>query len=231
MLRVFCVRIPDLNDELLLQKALPYISNARLSKLVKFQRTEDKIRSAVSELLLRYAYRMVKGNEMPLPDISYGKYGKPFFENREPRFNLSHSGNYIACVLADCEVGIDVETFSNRVDLCIADSFFSYSERIFVAEDQKLSFRRFFYIWTLKESYVKEIGMGLCKRLDSFSVEHQDDQYLIIDNGKQQPLFLRLWDNLEEISMSVCIAANGDELQNLDIEWVPLERLMMVQKS
>lgn len=79
-------------------------------------------------------------------------------------FNLSHSGGYIAAVVADCPVGIDVETKSD-LDGRVAKRFFSGEEQqaILAAEDPQLAFRR---IWTRKEAYVKCTGTGIDGAID-----------------------------------------------------------------
>lgn len=43
-------------------------------------------------------------------EIAYNSQGKPYFlSNREIFFNISHSSNYVACVIGDRPVGIDIE--------------------------------------------------------------------------------------------------------------------------
>ena len=87
--------------------------------------------------------------------------GKP---ESKIHFNLSHSGGYIAAVVADCPVGIDVETKSDP-DGRVAKRFFSGEEQqaILAAEDPQLAFRR---IWTRKEAYVKCTGTGIEGAID-----------------------------------------------------------------
>lgn len=43
-------------------------------------------------------------------EIAYNSQGKPYFlSNCEIFFNISHSSNYVACVIGDRPVGIDIE--------------------------------------------------------------------------------------------------------------------------
>ena len=56
----------------------------------------------------------LKIHDLKLPKIHYGPKGKPYVkENRwngKPfYYNLSHSGNLVACAISDAEVGIDVQ--------------------------------------------------------------------------------------------------------------------------
>lgn len=228
MLRVFCTRIPDLSDERVLRSMIPLLTKVRAEKTDKYYRNEDKLRSAVSELLLRYGYHLVKNSkDVPFREIAFGEYGKPRLVGYdEPEFNLSHAGNYVACVLADCEVGIDIEIFLKKMDLNISKHYFTNAEHQFITEDGMSSLRRFFHIWTLKESYIKKIGTGLYKPLNSFSVEQHGETYKVFEDGVQQKVFMRLWDHYQDMSMSICAAENEDELQALSIEWILFEQLI-----
>jgi Phosphopantetheinyl transferase len=53
---------------------------------------------------------------LPLPEMVYGKNGKPAFRDRAlPSFNLSHSGDDIALLASDeGEVGCDIEVIRPR---------------------------------------------------------------------------------------------------------------------
>lgn len=89
--------------------------------------------------------------------------GKPaFLGHPEIYFNLSHAGNYVVCVVAQCEVGVDVEGNRN-VRPSIEKRFFSEDECRWVqaADSEKLHSERFFRLWTLKEAYSKLTGEGI----------------------------------------------------------------------
>lgn len=59
-----------------------------------------------------------------------GKYGKPFLLNSPHiHYNVSHTGDYVFCALADEPVRIDVELIKS-VDLKIAKRFFAVDETI-----------------------------------------------------------------------------------------------------
>jgi 4'-phosphopantetheinyl transferase len=90
------------------------------------------------------------------------------------RFNLSHTRGLIACIVAtELDVGIDVE--DRRRDTQgpeIARRYFSDREvadfERLGAEQQKLAF---FEYWTLKEAYIKAVGVGLSLGLGRFSFD------------------------------------------------------------
>ena len=61
-------------------------------------------------------------------EIAYNSQGKPYFlSNREIFFNISHSSNYVACVIGDRPVGIDIEK-ARKGRQNLAKRFFDISE-------------------------------------------------------------------------------------------------------
>ena len=107
-------------------------------------------------------------------DILFNKniYGKPFLITNRYFFNISHSHEKVAVGISDSEIGIDIEKILTP-NFKIADKFFNKQERdfIFSDNDQLLIKKRFYIIWTLKESYLKYKGLGLKGGLNSFIIE------------------------------------------------------------
>ncbi|WP_327242722.1 4'-phosphopantetheinyl transferase family protein [Streptomyces sp. NBC_01320] len=80
------------------------------------------------------------------------------------RFNVSHTGGLVACVLAagtDC--GIDVETVRRRTDTdALARRVLSSGEYAgFAGLPDAVRAHRFLQHWVLKEAYAKARGLGL----------------------------------------------------------------------
>lgn len=103
-----------------------------------------------------------------------GPRGKPYVhpDHGVPLFfNITHTTDLVACVVADREVGIDAEHFGRRGRIdALARRFFSASESALVAsapEDGRVA--TFLAVWTLKEAYLKARGLGLALRLSAFS--------------------------------------------------------------
>jgi 4'-phosphopantetheinyl transferase len=112
----------------------------------------------------------------PPAELSFiaGHYGKPALAGSPGvAFSLSHAGDGVAiAVTAGHEIGIDIETprvMNDRDDL--VRRYFSASE--IAAYDSTEPAHRdeaFFRLWTRKEAFVKGIGLGLSRPLDSFTV-------------------------------------------------------------
>ena len=111
-------------------------------------------------------------------------------------FNVSHTGNYVACALSDEPVGIDIEQMRPS-DQKIAERFFTLDERAYISANDSTA--SFYEIWTKKESRIKWEGRGLSKPLPSFSVFEPDT------NEPNQPVYHRAFQNGETIC-HVCSA-------------------------
>ncbi len=141
-------------------------------------------RALVKTVLSRYA--------TVAPDhwrFSKNKYGRPEIANEEVRsqklsFNISHTaGLIIMGVTCGQTLGVDTENIVQRqAPLDIAHRYFSPQETAALhalpLADQP---ERFFYYWTLKESYIKARGMGLSIPLDQFSFSFPDEQDIRIE--------------------------------------------------
>ena len=104
------------------------------------------------------------------------RYGRP--EIIDPsgvpplRFNLSHTPGLIACIVAlERDVGVDVENTRRRTTgPDIARRFFAHTEveaLELLPEDRQQE--AFFEYWTLKEAYIKAVGVGISLGLERFS--------------------------------------------------------------
>ena len=132
-----------------------------------------KYRNAIDRKLSLGAWR--------LTEEALGKYGfsadnvitdangKPLCEGIY--FNISHSGEYVLCAVSEKPVGCDIEKAENA-PFEITDSVFLPSERKYIAEAQNDAdkLRRFFRLWTMKESYIKMTGEGLGEALPRIEI-------------------------------------------------------------
>jgi 4'-phosphopantetheinyl transferase len=94
-------------------------------------------------------------------------YGKPELEAHSGlpplRFNLTHTYGMVACVIAlDTECGIDVEGIRPMRDMHgVARTVFADTEIAWLdAQAEENKQEGFFSLWTLKEAYIKAIGLG-----------------------------------------------------------------------
>lgn len=92
--------------------------------------------------------------------ISKNEYGKPYFSDyNDIYFNISHCANMVVCCVDSNNIGIDVEYIK---------TFNKYAFNKVLSECEKYQVNKainknkeFFRLWTLKESFVKNIGIGI----------------------------------------------------------------------
>lgn len=111
-------------------------------------------RYSVSRLLDRISY--------PIPlTYQYGKNGKPYFRDYPFYFNLSHSGDYVFCVLSFNEVGADIQQHSSNDNERLAERFFSAQEVASLQGCKEGKNDLFYRLWARKEAYGKLTGEGI----------------------------------------------------------------------
>ena len=144
------------------------VSPEKQERIKKFHFEQDAQNCLLGDVLVRMEICHITSLSNKQLEFSVNEYGKPFLVNN-PRihFNISHSGNYIACAIDDEPVGADIELLKTA-NMKIADRFFTADETTYIKKINQNY--RFFEIWTKKESYIKWEGKGLSKPLTSFSV-------------------------------------------------------------
>lgn len=145
-------------------------SAERQNRADRCRRREDALCCLVSEALLRYAVRECAALKTFF--IEYNAYGKPRIQGREDlHFNISHSGSWVVLAWSSGEVGVDVEVFRpDDQKKAVARRFFTQAEQQYVFREETGWDRRFYEIWTAKESYLKYLGTGLGNKFDTVCV-------------------------------------------------------------
>lgn len=108
--------------------------------------------------------------------------GKPYLK-MPLFFNLSHSGEYVACVLSDKEVGMDIqEKKAKAPDL---------NRRLLnEKETAPKNPQEFFRLWAVKEAYVKCKGTGLLKDFRELYADFEESCVRDVLTGEEKELFL-----------------------------------------
>lgn len=161
-------------------KLLHLLTEEERSKILRMKDPCKASQSLLSQLIVRQwlvAETGLKNHEI---HISRDSLGKPYEENLpEFHFNWSHSKDWIACAVSRSPVGIDIQQIK-AFDPQLPQRYFSPKELQYIQEapagDQK---ERFFELWSLKEAYLKMLGIGIRVPLNSFSVILKGDSFLI----------------------------------------------------
>lgn len=89
--------------------------------------------------------REIYGTELRNMDILRRKGGKPYFQNKDVFFNLSHTDSFGVCALSDFEVGVDAEEKTRDISDSLQKRFPDVGN---ICD------------WTRREAYGKMLGDG-----------------------------------------------------------------------
>ncbi|MCK4766730.1 MAG: 4'-phosphopantetheinyl transferase superfamily protein [Candidatus Aminicenantes bacterium] len=206
MIEIYAVNIAERKEKGVVVQMLPFVDKHKQNRINRFLNWEDSLRSLTAELLARYI--IIRKTGLRNEDIvfSHNGFGKPVLQNRDNfHFNLTHSGDWIACAVDSNPVGIDIERIE-PLDLDnISRRYFSEDEhRYLLSQSDRLA--HFFMLWTLKESYVKMEGKGLHLPLDSFSMRFGSGNGIGIEfRGKElDDRFFCRYDIDSSYKMAIC---------------------------
>jgi 4'-phosphopantetheinyl transferase len=155
-----------------------WLTDDERARWKRFRRDEWRHEFLVTRALVRTVLSQYTGVPPDRWRFTVNRHGRP--EISEPhgipplRFNLSHTQGLIACLVAlEREVGVDVEhTGRGGRLLAIAERYFAPAEREALRELPEAERReRFFEYWTLKESFIKAVGVGVSFGLSRFAFE------------------------------------------------------------
>lgn len=204
----------------------PIISKDRQERAYKYKFDTDKIRCIIGECIVRYA--LLKRYDLDNDKIifRYSAYGKPYLPYASGiYFNISHAGKWVVCAVSNRLVGIDIEQI--KCDhLEIAKSFFTTYEygRICSIRTEFEKYCEFYKLWTLKESYIKAIGVGLSKALNTFEFhEEHGVEYLYIEQQRVEQYKFQSIRLSPDYQLSLCT----EEIDTNNIEIVSLDELIL----
>lgn len=156
-----------------------YTSEEKMKKINKFKNDADYNRSVYADIMIRQFFMEKFSLTNEEVKIVYDSLGKPYVENYgNVYFSVSHSGSYVMAAFGLKPIGVDVEELRNMDFKGLASRYFDHLEEnyIFDIDDKDEIMKRFYEIWTVKESYTKLLGAGLSRGLKYFVVEKPMDK-------------------------------------------------------
>jgi 4'-phosphopantetheinyl transferase len=238
---LWCTYISDIGDPSILSRYDALLSPNERTTQARFLFAKDQRRYLVTRALVRTVlsrYAAVRPEEWV---FSAGLHGRPAISAPKTavplEFNVAHSGDLVIVgVTSGRTLGIDAECMETRTfDLEGLPRYFAPEERaamLRLPPDQR--HRRFFELWTLKESYIKARGKGLTIRLDSFRFVMTGKRGLSLHMRRgfgDSRTRWRLWqvDLRPDYLAAVCAARGGARPPRLVArEVVPLESEQLV---
>lgn len=203
MVKVYVASIDKLLEDDYFELKKQYVSEERKKKIGACKMKTDKARSLAAGLLLQFAWNSYKRKNSEMIEISYIKNGKPVCISDEAfHFNLSHSGEYVACAVSEGAVGLDIQQVK-KVDLLIAKRFFLPEEYELILKAQPKDQPEIFCrLWAGKESYMKYTGDGMTQMMNSFKVDMEESY--IYDGKKNIKIPVRWYTDIPNYQVAVC---------------------------
>lgn len=243
---LWCTYISGIGDDSLWPRYDALLSEEERARQGRFRFAEDQRRHLVTRALARTVlsrYAPVRPEDWV---FSAGPRGRPAISAPQPlpalEFNISHSSDLVMLgVTSGRALGVDAEGIEAReADIDGLDRYFAPEESaalLSLLPDARR--RRFFELWTLKESYIKARGMGLAIALDAFRFEMTGERGLRLHMRPQladSPDAWRLWLLAPRCGYvaAVCAARDSDASPRIILrEIVPLagEKVIDVMPS
>jgi len=151
--------------------------------MISLTNTDKKELHAYAHKMLREALRLRCVEYSEVTPIAKNKMGKPSLAERpDINYNLSHAEGITACMVSDYECGIDCEKVRDFRQNVIRRVFSENEKKMFEGTPDEEKNLLFFRLWTLKEAYVKAIGIGVSYPMDTVEFSFSGDE--IVSNIK-----------------------------------------------
>ena len=185
---VWNIRLPDHRAEAGSFRSL--LTAEELSRAEKFLNPDDVEGFILSRGLLRRILANCMNSDPSALRFNRNAQGKPFLESGGLEFNVSHSRDrLLIAVTSGRAVGVDIEFRREGLNMpSIAKRWFAPEEREFFrnADDPADAF---FEIWAKKEAYVKALGAGIYKDLNTFAVPLGEKRFSPVSGNDRQWFF------------------------------------------
>ena len=219
---LFCLDVrlafQDLSDEKL-DRLAATLPKARFEKYARLRAREARERSLGASLLLT---RLLPS---AADELRIGEFGKPYLPDG-PYFSLTHSGALAALAVSErAPIGCDAQRRDEKINpVLVAKATFHPKElaRTLAAPPEERA-NVFYTLWTLKESYVKALGVSFATVARRFAVEPRDDGTAIVvdaldvdaqyrNRGDEARFYYRR-DVARDAYLAVCSFASLDSLR------------------
>ena len=173
------------------------MSDARKADIDRKKFLASKRESVLGEMLARRGISELIGIDESAIVFNRTENGKPFAENADVYFSISHSKDYVVCAVDDDEIGVDIEQI-RKVEPRITSISCTERDKEYIYGESELDvfthdmIDRFFEVWTAKEAYLKCRGTGMIdvktisyEDIKPFCKKIEDSGYIITIYSKQ----------------------------------------------
>jgi 4'-phosphopantetheinyl transferase len=192
-------------------KVLQILSNEEKEKAYSYHNNDDVENYIIGRYLLRTELEKITGVKAKNIFFDYDANGRPHLRDKiisKLDFNISHSNKFVTLAMnTDGRIGIDIEK-NDPLDLNMMSDVLNAKDLDFIGNmsNNKDYLRKFYKLWTLKESFVKALGCGLqypVKRL--FFVFDEKGTIHIKGNADSGKWFFKTHDVNKQYHLAVCV--------------------------
>lgn len=190
-----------------------FISNDSRRKIKNINNIKQAYLKLTSDIFKQIVISKELNKPLNTVKICLGKFGKPFVQNNKNfNFNLSHTDKMIAIGVANQSIGIDIETIK-LINDSVMRHYYSDEEKELIKKSSNPN-EEYTRIWTLKESYIKNIGYGFSNKFEirNFNYDVIDKKYKI-ESLKGYSFWTTM---IDYHCLTMCI--KGRKLRNKDID-------------
>lgn len=157
---IICEGIDKL-DESFVARSEEILPKWRSDKMFRYKHLRGRVQCALGWMMVEYGMRSMEGsyNKGGGMEWGYNEHGKPYLKDKDIFFNISHCKTAVAVIVADAEVGIDIEEMRYRESL--EKYVLSEEEIAELNKGEELKEESFTRIWTKKEAVFKYYGTGI----------------------------------------------------------------------
>ena len=167
-----------------------YLSHPEISRSKRFFKKTDERTYVISHALINKKISEILGLDFNKLKINYFDNKKPYIEQSNLDFNLSHSFDNFAFAISTYEdmfVGIDIEEIRFNLDIePIVCNYFHENEINYILNsnaDNLIKHQRFYEVWTRKEAFFKMLGIGLSEKLPEIDMSPGEHEIRLQDNS------------------------------------------------
>ncbi|WP_165851822.1 4'-phosphopantetheinyl transferase family protein [Chryseobacterium pennipullorum] len=188
----------------LMDRYLDVFSENIKKDIMAYRRWQDAQLSLLGKVMLlhglRTYYNIIDAELRKTPN------NKPYLKDNPVHFNISHSKDLVACVIAKFPVGIDIEFCDPSINFQDFEFQMTPAECVQICKSED-KIKSFFTYWTAKEAVIKAHGDGIMIPLDSFQICNNTG---IVDGEK---FFVK--DFFIDKNYCSCIASNDINVNNV----------------
>ncbi|NYT34695.1 4'-phosphopantetheinyl transferase superfamily protein [Rhizobium sp. WYCCWR 11128] len=163
------------------------LSPDELERAATYRFERDRASFVAGRYLLRKLLSVQTGISPSKVPLSPDRHGKLRLEGRErPQFSLANTDGLVAVAVASgCDhLGIDCERVDTEIEAAAVDNYCSADERRWLMElPASERTRAAIALWTLKESHLKALGVGLREDPRNVAFSWKDGIPVMVDGG------------------------------------------------